>query len=183
MPGRAVVVPPDVRDVLLEIWAVNERMNQLVLHHLDPRAWRAKAPGPRGRPIAAIFTHIHNVRRKWLRLSAPHLKLPAQADRSRATQKKMQVAFAESARRCTEMLAEAWATPAGRVREFRRDGWAPAWPSGPTMSAYMFAHEAHHRGQVLMLARQLGFPLPNEAAYGLWQWEKLWRQCGFRGPR
>jgi len=47
------------------------------------------------------------------------------------------------------------------------------------MFAYMFAHEAHHRGQIIMLARQLGFPLTDDAAYGMWRWEKLWKQSGF----
>lgn len=74
MPRRAVVVPADVREVLLEIWAANDRLNQLILEHLDPRAWRARLPGRTGRTIAAIFAHVHNIRRKWLRLSAPHLK-------------------------------------------------------------------------------------------------------------
>jgi uncharacterized damage-inducible protein DinB len=31
----------------------------------------------------------------------------------------------------------------------------------PEMLCYMLAHEAHHRGQVCMLAHQLGFPLRN----------------------
>lgn len=47
------------------------------------------------------------------------------------------------------------------------------------MFAYMFAHEAHHRGQILMLAHQLGYPLPDQAAYGIWQWDKLWKEQGF----
>src|SRR5215470_9849636 len=69
--------------VLLETYAVNDQMNQLILEHLDPRAWRSTMPNtPRTRTIAAIFTHMHNIRRKWLRLSAPHLKLPAQLNRS-----------------------------------------------------------------------------------------------------
>jgi uncharacterized damage-inducible protein DinB len=35
-------------------------------------------------------------------------------------------------------------------------GWAPALPSGASMFGYMFAHEAHHRGQLIVLAHQLG---------------------------
>jgi uncharacterized damage-inducible protein DinB len=51
------------------------------------------------------------------------------------------------------------------------------------MLCYMLAHEAHHRGQVCMLAHQVGFPLPNEVAHGMWNWEKLWKECGAsRGP-
>jgi DinB family len=45
---------------------------------------------------------------------------------------------------------------------------------GLEMLCYMLSHEAHHRGQVCMLAHQLGFPLPNEVAYGIWNWES----CG-----
>ena len=46
------------------------------------------------------------------------------------------------------------------------------------MFAYMFSHEAHHRGQILMLAHQLGYRLPVEGAYGIWQWDKLWKEQG-----
>jgi hypothetical protein len=60
-----------------------------------------------------------------------------------------------SAARCAEMLAEALGGCGGRVQKFRRDGWAPPWPVGPEMLCYMFSHEAHHRGQVCMLAHQL----------------------------
>jgi uncharacterized damage-inducible protein DinB len=34
------------------------------------------------------------------------------------------------------------------------------------------AHEGHHRGQIVMLARQLGCRLPAEVTAGLWQWSK-----------
>lgn len=177
MLGRASPSDSSPRELFLEIWAANERMNQLILSDLDPRAWRAKLPGCKVRTIAAIFTHIHNVRRKWLRLSAPHLRLIKELDRGRATQKQLKGALAVSAKLCSQMLAGALARPPGSAK-FRRDGWAPPWPGGPTMLVYMFAHEAHHRGQILMLAHQLGFPLP--AAYAIWQWEKLWKQCGFK---
>lgn len=164
--------------VMAETYAVNDRMNQLVLEHLDPQAWRAKPFGGRGRTIAAIFSHMHNIRRKWLRLSAPHLKLPAQLDRARSTLKQTKTALAESAARCCEMLAGQ-----DRLKKFLRDGWARPWPAGTAMFAYMISHDAHHRGQVCMLAAQLGFPLPDKAAYGIWNWEKLWRECGFTHPR
>ncbi len=183
MARLAVAAAPDFGPVAVEAYAVNDRMNQLLLDHLNPRAWRAKPPGRSGRTIAAIFAHVHNIRRKWLRLSAPHLKLPAPLDRARCTQKQAQAALAESAARCCEMLADALARPAGRVKYFRRDAWARPWPASAATFAYMISHDAHHRGQVCLLARELGFPLPAKAAYGIWIWEKLWRECGFTRPR
>jgi len=172
----------DLARDLVEAYAVNEQMNQIILEHLDPRAWRAKPPGSGGRTIAAIFTHVHNIRLKWLRLSAPHLKRPEALNRSRATQRQTRLALKMSGEQCVEMLAEALSA-AGKVKEFRRDGWAKAWPTGGAMFAYMLAHDTHHRGQVTMLAHQLGYPLPREAGVGIWIWEKVWKQCGFEGPK
>ena len=188
MPRRSVAhvsgvnsnISQDVYQVMLETFAVNDRMNQLILEHLDSRAWRAKPPGRNARTIAAIFAHVHNIRRKWLRLSAPHLTLPAQLDRTRCTLSQARAALAESALLCAEMLRDAFDRPG---RRFLRDGWARPWPGGAAMFSYMIAHEAHHRGQVSMLAHQLGFPLPVKAGAGIWMWEKLWKQCGFTGPR
>ena len=182
MARAAASSRPHFKQALLETYSVNERMNQLILEHLDPRAWRTKPPGGNARTIAAIFAHMHNIRRKWLRLSAPHLKLPEPLDRTRCTQPQVRAALAESARLCSEMLAEALVGPEGRVRQFRRDAWAKPWPGGAAMFAYMISHDAHHRGQVCMLAHQLGFRVPIKAACGIWCWEKLWKDCGFTRP-
>lgn len=153
-------------------------MNQMLIEHLDPAAWKMKPPG-KTRTIAAIFTHMHNVRTKWVRLTAPQVKVPRQLDRTRCTPRQAQAGLAESGARCKEMLAEALS--AGRIKKFQRDGWARAWPVGPEMLCYMISHEAHHRGQVCMLAHQLGFPLPAKVTAGIWNWEKLWRECGSPG--
>jgi uncharacterized damage-inducible protein DinB len=169
-------VPAQLGESAAQIFAVNDRINQVLLEHLDPEAWRARPPG-KTRTIAAIFTHMHNVRTKWIRLTAPHLKVPTQLNRARCTPQQAAVGLAESAAGCAEMLAEAL-DGGGRIREFLRDGWAQPWPVGVDMLCYMLAHEAHHRGQVCMLAHQLGFPLPKEVGYGIWNWEKLWKERG-----
>ena len=169
-PGEAAV----------RIFSAGDRMNQLLIEHLDPAAWSCKPPGNL-RTIAAIFTHMHNVRTKWIRLTAPHLKVPALLNRTRCTPQQASAGLAESGARCAEMLAEALRNSEGRITKFVRDGWAQPWPVGPEMLCYMIAHEAHHRGQVCMLARQLGFPLPLRVTSGLWNWEKLWKECGAPG--
>src|SRR6201984_890497 len=79
----------EIRDSLLETYASNDAMNQLILSSLDPRAWRAQPPGEKGngRTIAAIFAHLHNYRLVWLKNSAPHLKCPAPLDPDRGPSK------------------------------------------------------------------------------------------------
>jgi uncharacterized damage-inducible protein DinB len=70
--------------------------------------------------------------------------------------------------------------PKRKIRKFTRDSWMPVWPANATMFAYMFFHEAHHRGQILMLAHQLGYRLPVPGSYGIWHWDKLWKQAGLK---
>ena len=183
----------DLGQAAARIFVANDRMNQILIEHLDPAAWKVKlALSTRAegrarqvgntRTIAAIFTHMHNVRTKWVRLTAPHLKVPAQLSHTRSTPEQARAGLAQSATRCAQMLAEALGAGAGAIQKFSRDGWAQPWlisrPAGPEMLCYMVMHEAHHRGQVCMLAHQLGFPLPAGVANGIWNWEKLWRDIG-----
>ncbi len=164
----------------VQIFAANEHINQILIDHLDPEAWRAKPPG-KARSIVAIFTHMHNMRCKWVRLTAPHVKVPPQLNRANCTAQQARKGLAESGARCAEMLAQAFDGSGGRIEKFLRDGWARPWPVGIEMLCYMLTHEAHHRGQVCMLANQLGFPLPKKVAYGIWNWEKLWKDSGSPG--
>jgi uncharacterized damage-inducible protein DinB len=174
--ARSAQAPAALGRAAFQVFAANDRMNQILIERLDPAAWRAKPPG-KTRSIVAIFTHIHNVRCKWVRLTAPHMKIPRQLQRAHCTPQQARAGLAESAARCAEMLAEALGGE-GRIEKFRRDGWARPWPVGVEMLCYMLSHEAHHRGQVLMLAHQMGLPLPKEVGYGIWDWEKLWKECG-----
>jgi uncharacterized damage-inducible protein DinB len=50
----------------------------------------------------------------------------------------------------------------GRIRSFR--------PDVAGFVGYLIAHDAHHRGQIAMLARQVGYPLPQKAMFGMWEW-------------
>jgi uncharacterized damage-inducible protein DinB len=177
MTTRRDQMPFPLGQTAVRIFAANDHLNQILIEHLDSAVWKAQPPG-KVRTIAAIFTHLHNVRTKWIRLTAPHLKVPSQLNRTLCTQQQARAGLAESAARCAEMLAEALSAARGSIQEFRRDGWAKPWPVGPEMLCYMLAHEAHHRGQVCMLTRQLEHPLPKEVASGMWNWEKLWRECG-----
>ncbi len=168
-------VPPQPGITAAQIWATSERMTQLVIEHIDPAAWQAKPPGG-VRPIAAVVTHMHNVRAKWIRLSAPHLGVPGQLRRGRVTPEQAREALAESAALCERMLVEGLSGD-GKIQHFRRDALARQWPATEAgalqMLSYMVTHEAHHRGQICMLAHQLGFPLPGRVTARLWNWDGL----------
>src|ERR1700692_1017214 len=92
----------EIRDTLLETYASNGGMNQLILSEFDPRAGGPQPPGQRGggRTIAAIFAHLHNNRLVWLKNSAPHLKCPPPLDPDRCTIKQAAAAHKESGGEC-----------------------------------------------------------------------------------
>jgi uncharacterized damage-inducible protein DinB len=170
----------EIRDTLLETYAANDAMNQIILSDLNPRAWRAQPPGEKGtgRTIAAIFAHLHNSRLVWLKNSAPHLKCPPPLDPGCCTIKQTAAAHRKSGAQCLRMLTDALsAAPNRRVAKFSRGSWTQTWPAGGAMFAYMFSHEAHHRGQILMLAHQIGYRLLYKTP-GVWHWEKLWKKAG-----
>jgi len=180
MVRKLTPASPNLRDALIQTYAINDAMNQLILSHLDPHAWRAQPPGQRdnGRTIAAIFAHLHNSRLVWIKNSAPHLKCPAPLDPDRCTIKQTSAAHRKSATQCLRMLTDALsAAPDRRVTKFSRGSWTRTWPAGGTMFAYMFSHEAHHRGQILMVAHQLSYRILDKTP-GVWHWEKLWKQAG-----
>jgi uncharacterized damage-inducible protein DinB len=180
--GQSCAALAEIRDTLLETYAANDAMNQLILELLDPSAWRAQPPGQKGsgRTIAAIFAHAHNSRLKWLKGSAPHLKCPPPLDPHRCTMNQAATAHRKSTAQCLVMLKDALsAAPNRRVTRFYRDSWMPTWRAGGTTFTYMFAHEAHHRGQILMLAHQLGYPVMNRSPH-IWQWEKFWKEAGLK---
>jgi hypothetical protein len=68
--------------------------------------------------------------------------------------------------RALHALLEQALARGGHVRDFK--------PDVVGFLGYCLAHEAHHRGQICLLARQLGRPLPQAAGFGLWEWKKRW---------
>ncbi len=148
-------------EALVDAFATNEKINRYLLENLDEAAWRTEPPGGKGRNIAAIVAHIHNVRVMWLKTCAKGSHIPEQLDRARVTRAQALKALGESAAALQAMIAEA-AAGDGRIRGFK--------PDVAGFVGYLIAHDAHHRGQIAMLARQSGHPLAQKAMFGMWEW-------------
>jgi uncharacterized damage-inducible protein DinB len=163
VPAGRKTKPIALDKALVEAFAVNERMNQFLLENLDEEAWRAEPPGGKGRTIAAIVAHIHNVRHMWLSVSAKGSEIPRKLDRWTVSRAQARLALAKSGEAMRRLL-EASLSSGGRVKDFP--------PGIVAFFAYAISHDAHHRGQICQLARQAGFPLSNEATHGMWDWTK-----------
>ncbi|MBM3991067.1 MAG: hypothetical protein FJ298_08665 [Planctomycetes bacterium] len=155
--------PFDPSSALLEAWSTHERIQQFLLEQLDAQAWGAFAPIGKGRTIRGVVAHMHNVRLLWLASHAPDDAALARLDRETATLDEARKALAASALALTKMLRHALADN-GKLPGFK--------PDAVHFLAYAMAHEAHHRGQICLLARAVGRPLASAAGFGLWEWRK-----------
>ena len=146
---------------ILNAFETTERINQYMIENLLSEAWRAEPPEGKGRTIAAIVAHIHNVRVMWLKAAAKGSKIPDQLDRNSVTPAQAAKALELSCTALAAVLKSALEGD-GRVKGFR--------PDVAGFFGYLIAHDAHHRGQICMLARQIGHPLPQKAMFGMWEW-------------
>jgi uncharacterized damage-inducible protein DinB len=146
-------------EALLNAFDTNDRINQYLLDNLHAEAWRAEPPANKGRNIAGIVAHMHNVRLMWLKAAGG--KLSEQLDKSPVTLTQAKKALNQSRAALRELLQTSLAGD-GRIKRFR--------PDAASFIGYLIARDAHHRGQMTMLTRQSGHAIPRKAMFGMWEW-------------
>ena len=146
---------------LIKAFGTNNRINQYLIENIPPADWRAKPPDGKGRTIAAIVAHMHNVRVMWLKASAKGTAIPAQLEKATVTPEQAVRALDQSCQALSDVMTRALEAN-GRIKGFR--------PDVAGFFGYLIAHDAHHRGQIAMLARQTGHPLPQKVMFGMWEW-------------
>ena len=160
------------RDVeeLIAAWRTTNRVTMYLIENLPVELWSKTVPGSPRRTVRTICAHIHNTRCMWIKMIGERhgLAVPRTVDAREV--------------RPSELLRALTRSSDGIIQVIRlgadRGGSIPpaAWQNFPTdlvhFLSYFVAHEAHHRGQLCMLARQLGHRLPADVTAGIWQWKK-----------
>lgn len=149
-------------DALLNAFEINNRINVYLIENLPADAWNAKPPDGKGRTIAAVVAHMHNVRVMWLK-AAKVERIPEQLEKSTVTPAQAIRVLNESCGALNALMSAALKTD-GRIKNFK--------PDVAGFFGYLIAHDSHHRGQVAMLARQTGHAIPQTAMFGMWEWGK-----------
>jgi uncharacterized damage-inducible protein DinB len=161
MPIRRTL---DLPAELLEEFRRSGEVSAYLVEQIDARVWRAAPPRPKARTIADIVAHMYGLRRTFARMGGARTGLPA-LNRRTFTQAKA----ARGLRASTERLARQFETAiaAGRTR-------VPGMPRRLVdMLLYLVQHDAHHRGQITLLAHDLGAPVGGAHTTRLWGWSKL----------
>ena len=155
---------------LIDAWRTNHNVTTYLIKNLPAEFWSMTVPGSPRRTVRAILAHIHNARCMWIKMiGARHgAKVPKTVDGRSVRPAELLRALERSSSGMIELI---------KLGAARGGNVPPAdWQNFPTdlvhFLSYFVAHEAHHRGQLVMLARQLGHKLPKDVTAGLWQWNK-----------
>jgi uncharacterized damage-inducible protein DinB len=174
--------PNDLHATVLTAWRTNSRITAYLVEHVPAALWDAQVPGAPRRTVRMIAGHLHNVRCMWLKtLGQEHgIAVPASVDRRTVARHELLRALQRSSRGI-EALLELGIAAGGHVPQSKGYVWRNLPLDVPHVLTYFVAHEGHHRGQIVMLARQLGHRLPANISAGLWQWTKRVQEA--RGAR
>jgi uncharacterized damage-inducible protein DinB len=138
--------PLDVERELLEEFERSGEVTAYLVSVLPARIWRSDPPGGRGRSIAATVAHIQSVRRTFAKMggAAPVSAL----DRLSSTPAQAHKALRQSTDVLMMLFRHALEERRTRVRGMPR--------RVVNMMLCLVQHDAHHRGQISMLARSMG---------------------------
>jgi uncharacterized damage-inducible protein DinB len=163
----------DLADAVLNSWRITNRVTVYLLENLPDELWPMAIPGAPRRTVRMIAGHIHNARCMWLKMMGKShgIVAPALVNRNSVTRTQLFSALERSNRSMIRLL-KLGLDNGGRLPA--SPAWSPLPPKPDVVQflAYFVAHEGYHRGQIVLLARQLGHRLPGEVRAGLWQWAR-----------
>jgi uncharacterized damage-inducible protein DinB len=170
---------PDLRDTILSAWRTNNRVTIFLVENLRSPLWEASVPGAPRRTVRMIAGHIHNARCTWVRIVGKEhgIPVPAAVDRRKVTRRELVSALKRSSVGI-ERLLRLGCESGGRIPIPSTYVWRNLPLDVGHIVTYFVAHEGHHRGQIVLIARQLGHRLPTSITGGLWQWTKRAGEVG-----
>lgn len=165
--------PRDLLNLILPAWDTNARVTAELIRALPAPILRAAIPGYPRRTVGMMAVHLHDSRCRWLRtLGEPlGLRVPSLLV-SGAGKTALLRALRQSSRGMAALLALA-CSRGGRLPATSRYAWRNLALDVGHILTYFVAHEAHHRGQLLLVARQLGHSVAKPAADHLWWWKPV----------
>jgi uncharacterized damage-inducible protein DinB len=151
--------PLEVEQELLDAFRHSGRANEYLVCVLPSAIWRVTPPAGRGRTIAAIVAHMQSVRRTFARMGGARPGPPA-LEKQRVTPDEASRALRQSTDDLARLFEAAFAARRARVKGMPR--------RAIDMLTYLMQHDAHHRGQICMLARALGHEFSGADTMRLW---------------
>ena len=148
-------------NALIETWQISHRINDYLLNAIKDE-FLDDVSLAKGRSVGSQFAHIHNVRLMWIKVAAPDLEktIPKIDTEKPITKKIILDAYKKSTDAISEVLKRGIET--GKIKGFK--------PHPEGFLGYLIAHEANHRGQILIALKENKHLPDKKILYGLWEW-------------
>lgn len=149
---------------LVETWTINNKINLYLLEAISEELLN-DISFSKGRTVREQFAHMHNVRLMWLKVSNPELleNLHKLEKENKSEHSIIITELTKSGEAISKLLLIGLET--GKIKGFK--------PHPNAFLGYLIAHEAHHRGQILLSLKQCGHPVSQKIQYGIWEWGKF----------
>ena len=151
---------------LIEAWRTNNRINMLLIDRITDEGMPCTLSKRGGRGVAGEFAHIHNVRVWHLQKRAKDLAQGLAIFETKVVPTKAQLRKAlKASAKGVEALLVGVLNGEPKRRGFKKGLF--------TTLAYFVAHEAHHRGRILLTLKVSGQTLDKETQMAIWGWDQV----------
>ncbi|WP_153798852.1 DinB family protein [Foetidibacter luteolus] len=145
---------------LADTFAINNRVNIYLLNAID-ESHLADVLNGKGRNVGEQFAHLHNVRLMWLQAAqGPLAENLTKLEKGAITKAMLLTALEQSGKAIEELLAAAAET--NKIKGFK--------PHATGFLGYLISHEAHHRGQVMLILKHNNHMTDKKTQFGIWEW-------------
>ncbi len=151
---------------LIQAWRTNNKINLMLVEKIKPDGWEVTLSKRGGRGVAGEFAHIHNVRVDHLKRRAKDIADPFERFPTKhvPTKKEITTALKASSTAIEKLLTGVFNGEPKR-KGFKRGLF--------TTLSYFIAHEAHHRGRILLTLKVAGQTIDKTTAYAIWDWDRI----------
>ena len=160
MPARR---PLNVEDELVEVFEQCGRVTEYLVTVVPRDLWYLPSPTGHGRTIAAVVTHVHGLRKMIAKMGGA--TVGPSLDRKRVTPVEARRALQQINDTLTTMFRQSLGRGEARVKGISR--------RTVNIMHYLMQHDAHHRGQIILRARDLGHTFGTIDTMKIWGWKKL----------
>jgi uncharacterized damage-inducible protein DinB len=156
--------PLDVLGELLQALDHCFQVTHYLVGAVPVKLWHVSPPSDRGRTIAGIVAHIQSVRRTFAKMGGAR-PVPPSLDRRTSTPTAARRALQDSHEALMHVLGASLERGDARIKGLPR--------RTVNMIVYLVQHDAHHRGQIVTLAKDLGHEFTGDDVMKIWGWKKL----------
>ncbi|OJJ20164.1 hypothetical protein BKI52_16970 [marine bacterium AO1-C] len=148
----------DFKKDLLDSWYLNTKVTLYLLENIEPEWLSVKLEG-KGRSIGEQFIHINNIRSFWIG------KVGEKEDL------KIDKKYGKDKEQLLKSLDLSGAKMANTLEAIFDEEKITGYKPHPlAFYTQMIAHEAHHRGQIMITITRNNLPISKSVNFSLWSW-------------